>query len=233
MGSSRSDMRTRASDAASTTGCAILTVPSEAGGGCLAIFSIFRESPIDWSSFASCQGPKGHSNCCKQATEVSLDGKRAQFSREGTRTRDEETQAQGGAGGMSLYPPRTVVGIRATRRRDIPRNDGGTGRTSWTAGRSPTPFAPRNSASLSAAFERDPPSTFAPYRKTRSAVARVAVRKGVPRRHVRRLHARAQGSGRRPGSSMRTEITSRWCRARLRGGRLRSPRWRRARPARP
>ena len=32
VGSSRSDMRTRASDAASTTGCAILTVPWEARG---------------------------------------------------------------------------------------------------------------------------------------------------------------------------------------------------------
>ena len=61
VGSSRSDMRTRASDAASTTGCAILTMPSEAAGVLVVghdqfFFPIFRLdtsffSRFDWTLY--------------------------------------------------------------------------------------------------------------------------------------------------------------------------------------
>ena len=73
---------------------------------------------------------------------------------------------------MSLYPPRTVVGIRATRRRDILEER-------WRHWQNIVDSRKVANAiratklsidGLSAAFERDPPSTFAPYRKTRSAL---------------------------------------------------------------
>ena len=116
VGSSRSDMRTRASDAASTTGCAILTVPSEAGGtrswSRPIFFPIFRLdtsffSRFDWTrnrcvTFHVPKGPrKGHSRLLGKhgegkPGEVSLDGEtRSVFSRGDSHSRRRETQARG------------------------------------------------------------------------------------------------------------------------------------------
>ena len=74
---------------------------------------------------------------------------------------------------MSLYPPRTVVGIRVTRRRDILEER-------WRHWQNIVDSRKVANAiratkvsieGLTSAFEVDPPSTFAPYRKTRSALS--------------------------------------------------------------
>ena len=74
---------------------------------------------------------------------------------------------------MSLYPPRTVVGIRVTRRRDILEER-------WRHWQNIVDSRKVANAiratkvsieGLASAFEVDPPSTFAPYRKTRSALS--------------------------------------------------------------
>ena len=137
---------------------------------------------------------------------------------------------------MSLYPPRTVVGIRATRRRDILEErwrhwqnivDGKEGRQRRRATK-------LSIGGLSAAFEPGPALDVRalPQDEIRGH-ARIAVRKVFRDATSADSTPARKGRAGAPGSSMRTEITSRWCRARLRGGRLRSPRWRRARPARP
>lgn len=119
VGSSRSDMRTRASDAASTTGCAILTVPSEAGGTHFRTLHFFSHlwighfrklhffSRFDWTlhrcvTFHVPKGPrKGHSRLLSKhgegkPGEVSLDGEtRSVFSRGDSHSRRRETQARG------------------------------------------------------------------------------------------------------------------------------------------
>ena len=85
-------------------------------------------SRFDWTlhrcvTFHVPKGPrKGHSRLLGKHGEVSLDGKGNALSflaRGFALATKGDTSAGAGLAGMSLYPPRTVVGIRATRRRDI------------------------------------------------------------------------------------------------------------------
>ena len=123
-------------------------------------------------TFQSYPGPQGPRKV--KHGEVSLDGKNAlSFLARGLALATKgDTSARAGLAGMSLYPPRTVVGIRATRRRDILEERWRHWQNIVDSRKVANAIrATKHSIDgLSAAFERDPPSTFAPYRKTRSAL---------------------------------------------------------------